>query len=293
MIDPLLPPRPDIPEGEPLTAITPDGQQATGVLYRHDGGHGLWQPRQTWELTPLEGGSAAMSGLLGALRRRLDREAADADSACVVTWPSRDVAAAGALLDHGLVPSALLGVRQRGPVEAPPRQGVTVRPATAADVPALTGLWLQELHYSALASFRVPRPDARPHVRALLERALTAGEPVRLAESDGVPVGLAVCGAPAPVPRRLTPGTWAAVEAVSVAETARGTGVGRALMAAVHGELLGSAVHGTYLFYSPHNALSSVFWHRQGYRPVWTTWEVRPAGALRQGMAGEGMGWTG
>ncbi len=62
---------------------------------------------------------------------------------------------------------------------------------------------------------------------------------------------------------------------------ARGTGVGQQLMALVHHELSRLGVVGTYLYYNPPNPLSSVFWLRQGYRPLWTVWEVRPAGALR------------
>jgi len=29
------------------------------------------------------------------------------------------------------------------------------------------------------------------------------------------------------------------------------------------------------------NPLSAPFWHRMGYRPLWFTWEARPAAALR------------
>ena len=36
-------------------------------------------------------------------------------------------------------------------------------------------------------------------------------------------------------------------------------------------------VRGTFLFYHPANPLSPVFWHRQGYRPLWTMWIRRPA----------------
>jgi hypothetical protein len=52
-------------------------------------------------------------------------------------------------------------------------------------------------------------------------------------------------------------------------------------MARVHQELRTGGATGTYLYYNPTNPLASVFWHRQGYRPLWTTWEVRPAAALR------------
>jgi hypothetical protein len=29
------------------------------------------------------------------------------------------------------------------------------------------------------------------------------------------------------------------------------------------------------------NPLSAPFWSQQGYRPLWTTWEARPASAIR------------
>ena len=37
----------------------------------------------------------------------------------------------------------------------------------------------------------------------------------------------------------------------------------------------------TLLHYSQMNPLSAPFWHRMGYRPLWTTWEARPAASLR------------
>ena len=43
----------------------------------------------------------------------------------------------------------------------------------------------------------------------------------------------------------------------------------------------GAGVRGTYLYYNPPNPLSSVFWPRVGYAPLWTLWEVRPAAGLR------------
>ncbi|WP_199434537.1 GNAT family N-acetyltransferase [Qaidamihabitans albus] len=283
--DPLLPPVPEVPEGERLGAVLADGREVTGVLYRarHDGWDGLWRARESWELTPLLGdtGGAGMAALLSALRRRLDQEAPGTDSACVVTWPSRDMPVARTLLGHGLVPYTVLGVRGPEPVVPAPAAGVTVRPATEADIGELLELWLAELRYSALVGpGRVPE-DAAGRLGNELRRALQSGDPVWLAESTGVAAGLAVCGRPAPAPRRLAAGRWGQVGTVSVAATARGTGIGRALMAVVHRDLLARGARGTFLFYSPHNALASVFWHRQGYRPLWTTWEVRPAAALR------------
>jgi len=35
------------------------------------------------------------------------------------------------------------------------------------------------------------------------------------------------------------------------------------------------------LHYAQVNPLSGPFWNRMGYRPLWTSWEARPAAALR------------
>jgi hypothetical protein len=37
----------------------------------------------------------------------------------------------------------------------------------------------------------------------------------------------------------------------------------------------------TLLHYAQVDPLSAPFWHRTGYRPLWTTWEARPAGNVR------------
>jgi hypothetical protein len=52
-------------------------------------------------------------------------------------------------------------------------------------------------------------------------------------------------------------------------------------MTHVHATFAAAGVRGSYLYYNPPNPLSSVFWPRQGYRPLWTVWEARPASALR------------
>ncbi|MEU4741402.1 GNAT family N-acetyltransferase, partial [Actinosynnema sp. NPDC023658] len=112
------------------------------------------------------------------------------------------------------------------------------------------------------------------------------GRPALLAERDGIAVALAECAVVTSEPgnwtsTRLPHGRWGYVNCVSVLPGARGTGVGRQLMAHAHRELARLGTVGTYLYYNPPNPLSSVFWPRQGYRPLWTMWEVRPAGALR------------
>ncbi|WP_367137101.1 N-acetyltransferase family protein [Saccharothrix sp. HUAS TT1] len=290
-VDPLLPPVVAPPDGDVITAALPDGARVAGVLQRqvHDrrSPARLWSATEVWELTPLLGGTGAagMDVLLRAWRKRLDLLGpAERDSACVLTWPSRDAEATRALLDHGLVPLTVIAVRQTAP---PPVAGAaTIRRATPADLDAVVTLALAELRYSSMVGSTVHRPDAVALKRRTLAERLTAGGPVWLAERDGIAVGLAECAMVTSEPgnwtaTRLPHGRWGYVNCVSVLPGARGTGVGRQLMAHAHRELHRLGAVGTYLYYNPPNPLSSVFWPRQGYRPLWTMWEVRPAGALR------------
>lgn len=131
------------------------------------------------------------------------------------------------------------------------------------------------------------RPDTAELLAPALRDALAEDEPaVWLAEADGEIRALAHCAwidaAPGSAAAELLPpGRWGYVNNVVTAPGHRGGGLGRALMTRVHQELHRGGATRTYLYYNPTNPLASVFWHRQGYRPLWTTWEVRPASALR------------
>lgn len=61
----------------------------------------------------------------------------------------------------------------------------------------------------------------------------------------------------------------------------RGAGIGAALVSRVHDVLDTRGIDVTLLHYAQVNPLSAPFWHRMGYRPLWTIWEARPAAALR------------
>jgi GNAT superfamily N-acetyltransferase len=290
-VDPLLPGAAVPPDGDVLTAALPDGERVAGVVarqrYETNTAPTLWSARDVWELHPLlgAGGETGMDALLVELRRRLDREAPGPDSACLVTWPSRDVEAAKPLLAHGFTPLSTLAVRT-APSDSPAPDDLAVRLATVRDLAVTVELELAELAYSALVGAAIERPNARRIKRTALRRHLEQGDPVWLAERDGVVVGLAHCRLVDAFPgavsgTRLPPGRWGYVNCVSVRADARGTGVGRRLMAVAHRELARLGAGGTFLYYNPPNPLASVFWPRQGYRPLWTIWEVRPAGALR------------
>ncbi|MFF5992981.1 GNAT family N-acetyltransferase [Prauserella flavalba] len=291
-IDPLLPVITEPPDGETLVATLPDGGRVTGVLrvtFTDAGApEAVWSALETWELTPLIGtrGTEGMDAVLRACRARLDTESPGEDSACLVAWPSRDAEATRALLDHGLVPLSALAVHTG---EQPPAAGngdVSVRAAEPGDVEAIVRLECSAVDYSSRVGNLRVRPGAAERRRAALRAQLAGGAPIWLAELGGEAVGV-VDGGWAEVERGtwlgtvLPEGRWAFVHSLGVAPRVRGLGVGRTLMAAAHARLAEPGVRGTYLYYNPLNPLSSVFWHRQGYRPLWTVWEARPASLLR------------
>lgn len=293
-LDPLLPRSTDPPDGETLVATLPGGHRVTGVLRvtRTDPAapDSLWSAREVWELTPLlgTGGSAAMDAVLRALRARLDRDGAGEDSSCVVAWPSRDAEGTRALLEHGLAPLTALGVRTGSAPPAPGNADVRVRAALHADVDALLRLERVEIEFSAqVGGLRsLPNQEEREGRRRALVERLGRGAPIWLAESGGDPVAMADGGVVDVVAGTwlgtvLPAGRWGCLDTVAVLPAACGQGVGRALLDVVHAELDRAGVRGTHLYYHPPNPLASVFWHRQGYRPLWTVWEVRPASALR------------
>ncbi|MFJ7215672.1 GNAT family N-acetyltransferase [Amycolatopsis sp. NPDC098790] len=289
-VDALLPPAAPPAVGERLDAATAAGTQVTGVLQRHRFGPGdipmLWSAADTWQLFPYFGdtGTEGADLLLRALKGRLEAEPAGGDSACVVLWPSQDAEAIRAFLDHGLVPLSAVGVRTAPPPEADP--AVTVRRAGPSDYAAAVALAEATFDYTGLvASPR--RPNTAELLGPGLRAALAEAEPpVWLAEEDGEARALAHCAWVDAAPGNeaaelLPPGRWGYVNNVVTAPGDRGSGFGRALMAHVHRELHRGGATRTYLYYNPTNPLSSVFWHRQGYRPLWTSWEIRPASALR------------
>lgn len=298
-LDPLLPATAPNPAGEVISAALPGGRRVSGVLTRtvHEPGSlaSLWSARYAWELFPLVGQDAAegVDALLRVVRGLLDRVTRPGlDSSCVVTWPSRDIEATRVLLDHGLQPLSVLAVRPppaTGRVaqdaQVPPPVGTTIRRARPSDLDVAVQLALAELAYSSLVGGTVQRPDAAALKRESLGYRIAHDDPIWLAERDGVAVGLAECwltDADPTATRRfpVPPGRWGYVNTMSVLPGARGNGIGRALISVAHREMRRSGATGSYLYYNPPNPLSSVFWPRQGYRPLWTIWEARPASTL-------------
>lgn len=292
VVDPLLPRR-EPPEGTLVSTAAPGGRQVSGVLTHDTVSSGaiasLWSAREVWTMHPLCGDPAGV-GIDALLREwcELMRGGAvpPADSACVLTWPSRDVAAGGALLAHGLVPLSALAVRT-GALRTEPREQtapVLVRQAAPGDLSSVVALAIAELGYSARIGGAFLREDAEQLKRASLAYRLGCSDTIWLAERDGVAVGMAeavLVDNTREHDSLVQPGYWAYVNCLSVLPEQRGAGIGGQLMAAVHERARAEGTTGCYLYYNPPNPLSSVFWPRHGYRPLWTIWEARPANALR------------
>jgi GNAT superfamily N-acetyltransferase len=294
-LDPRLPVAAAPPPGDVLVVGTPPHRVA-GVVTHHvwPAGSGplLWSAAQVTELHPVIGaaGHGPLHALVEAWRGHVPPAVLrDDDSAAVVTWPSRDVVATRVFLDHGLVPLAVLAVRAPGaPSAPPPDPSLVLRRAEPGDLEACVRLALEELSYSSQVGGSLVRPDAEAVKRTMIRDRLGRGEPTWLAERDGTVVGMIECGhaeaAPGAWLANLLPvGLWGYVNCASVTAAERGSGVGAALAATAIAALeAGRApVRGTYLYYNPPNPLSSVFWPRAGYAPLWTLWEVRPADGLR------------
>lgn len=291
-LDRVLPPAPSPEPGEVISAALPDGTRVAGVVAHTVVGPGmppwLWSAADTYELQPLIGhtGAAGMEALLRAFRHWLDRvDDRGADTASTVVWPSRDIDCVRVFLDHGLQPLTVTAVRPPSTVRAPTLT-VNVRPAMPSDEEAVVELAMAEVQFSARVGAAIERAEAAQMRRASIANRLGMGDEIWVAERDGVVVGLAETGIIASTPvtktsRQLPIGLWGYVNCLSVLPGARSAGIGQQLMAVVHNHFAGHRTVGNFLHYNPPNPLSSVFWPRQGYRPLWTQWEVRPAGAVR------------
>jgi hypothetical protein len=298
-LDPLLPQPNDLPEGcmAPLLALGEGGRPAGLGVCRHqhvaaDTLAQTWGAATKFALSMRLRGpdiQAAADDLLTQWREHLasQPEAGHDDTAAVVNWPARDVAGVLALLRHGLQPMSVTAVRPAGrPSPARPAPpGLVIRPAGLDDLDAVTELELGVVRYDAHFGGSIPRPATEMLVRAETQTALTSRPGwAWLAERDGQPVALTVVEPPAAaswVAGMARTATTAYLQTMFVRPGERHGGTGAALVRHVHGELVVQGIELTLLHYSQVNPLSAPFWHRMGYRPLWVTWEARPAATLR------------
>jgi GNAT superfamily N-acetyltransferase len=281
-VDPLLP-APSPPQPDPLTA--PDGAGwARRVELDPDAVSATWTALRNHVLTAHVAGpdpAAALGALLDRWEQLGLGPPDDDESVAEVVWPSRDVAPVLALARHGFAPAVAVAAGRTGrahPVAVP---GLRIRPVGGADVAVAAAFGLEIVRYDAQFGALGERSSTAARLlESFTDAALRERPSTWLAVLDGRPVGMVAIDPP-----EHAAGTRSLCSAVAVGylgstfvdPSVRGTGVGAALHAHADAALLDAGAELTLLHHAVPNPRSTPFWYRQGYRPLWTHWQRRPA----------------
>ena len=305
-IDPLLPsPDPGSPHcGAPLVVAGDGGIIATGRCEHWAGAPGSldlsWGAARRFQLSAAVADPGVADGLGRLLSLWRDHLAGlpgtgDADTAAVVNWPSRDVDGIATLLRYGLDPLEVLAARTApvaGGLSAVSNAsllragtGLRMRRAGPADIDAVARLGMEIIRFDSRFAACSERADSLDAMRREAAGLVAGQAPwTWLAERDGYPVALLAAQRPeaagwiTPM-TRLAPAAYLMLMFVEPAE--RGTGVGAALVDQFHREAGAAGMAVILLHHAQLNPLSAPFWSRQGYRPLWTSYQALPARAVR------------
>jgi GNAT superfamily N-acetyltransferase len=301
-IDPLLPEAPGTEPGCGAELLVTDraGRLIADGSCEHSHAEAgsldlTWGAAHQFRLTARVAGpdpGCSLDQLLGLWREHLAAVPGTGsdDTAAVVTWPSRDVCGVQALLRHGFAPLAVIAARGTGgqPEERYPDltdHGVQLRRAGLADIDAVVSLGVDVIRFDAQVCSVTVRPDTAAALRADCAALLAEPQPwAWLAERDGDPVGMLIAEPPvaaAWVAPLVAAAPVAYLLLAGVQPGERGRGVGAALTAQLHHDTAEAGIQVTLLHYAQVNPLSAPFWSQQGYRPLWTIWEARPASTVR------------
>jgi len=303
-IDPLLPEPTDLPEGcgTVLEATGKDGRPAGLAVCRHqhtpaDSLSQTWDTATKFALTMRlhnPDTRATADDLLTKWRDHLadlplPEQARADDTSATVTWPSRDITGVRALQRHGLQPITVIAVRRAKAslptLEHDDQPDLVIRPAEPTDLDEITELELGVIHYDAHFGAAFLRPATPTLTRENTRKALEQRPDwTWLATRHGKPVGLAVVEPPTEaqwIAGLTRKGQTAYLPSMFLSPEARGTGTGAKLMTTVHQALDARSIDLTLLHYAQMNPLSGPFWHRMGYRPLWSVWAAVPASTLR------------
>ncbi|QQQ76004.1 GNAT family N-acetyltransferase [Saccharothrix sp. 6-C] len=214
------------------------------------------------------------------LRRWPLSGAGDHDTAASVTVPSRAVEAAEVLARHGFAPLLVTAARLPGR-GLDGRSAVRVVPLARGHLGAAVALNLETVRFDGRFGVVTARPSSGQRLREHVESLLARSEPCAWpAERDGEAVGFLYYDLPGHsdwIAARTSVRPVAYIGLLGVREDARGGGVGAALADHAHRLLDGAGVGVTLLHHALPNPLSAPFWYSHGYRPLWTTWQRRPA----------------
>lgn len=281
LVDPLLPADPPLSGdliatlgalGAPtFREIDPESLDAT------------WGPLRQHSLAVRLAG-ADLDPLLDRWEEHLARKVSPGDDDCAaqISWPSRDTAAVSALVRHGFAPLTVTAVRRAGVFgPAPVVDGVTIRPATKADLAACVALNLEVVRYDSQFGLITERSSTEAGLRRNTVEMLDRDQPgIWLAEVAGRPVGIVTVDLPPHsdwIANRTSAVPAAYLGLGGVRADLRGSGIGGTLVTHVHRELDDLGIAASLLHYVSPNPRSVPFWSAQGYRPLWTSWIRRPA----------------
>jgi GNAT superfamily N-acetyltransferase len=271
-----------------------------------------WGATRRFQLTPaipVPDVADALDRLLSLWRDHLARipDTDGDDTTAIVTWPSRDIDAVLALQRHGLVPVEVIAARVTGrdparrtagqPLRADgsagyPQlaadqagNGLRIRRAMAVDIGVVARLGLEVIRFDAHFGKVIERPGSAAAMRREAARLLAGPQAwTWLAERDDMAVGMVSAERPEStgwIAPMVDAAPVAYLELMYTVPHERGTGIGAALVAALHRDIDAASTAVTLLHYEQINPLSVPFWSQQGYRPLWTTWEARPARGIR------------
>lgn len=285
-LDRFLPAAQPLPEPEPdephMPLSVPGGVGVATMTRVDPADYGaVWNATELHILAAHVADVDSLDRLLDAWEPRIAEHATPAgdDSQALITWPTRDTAAMRTLINHGFTPGTAFAIRPAGLPTPPATTTATIRPATAEDIPAATRMWLDQVAWDNRFLGNPMRDAAPEHFRGFLEKGLETGALIWVAEDAGELVGLLKFDPPEHTEwlRRLVEVPTAYLEVMYVAPTHRGVGLGAAMLAHAHDALDTAGFTTRSLHYSTLNPLSGPFWHRFGYRPLWTQWTRRPA----------------
>jgi predicted N-acetyltransferase YhbS len=290
-LDPLLPASPLIDPGPDDSLLTCPGGVGLAAVMRPDPDTmtATWGAAERHILRARVGGPdpvAAMAGLLDqwlstvSVAIRTD----DPQTEAIITWPSRDAALTKLFLSYGLAPLTVVAARLAGRPSPPGGDDVTVRALCEADIDAALQLWLEQVRWDAQFNTVRELPSTAAACRADLSAAAGAEQAWSwVAERDEQIRGLLMIQPPDQagwIASQVSAAPAAYLGCLVVAARHRGSGIGAALVRRGHRALDAAGVAVTLLHYAGLNPLSGPFWHRCGYRPLWTAWQASPVPAL-------------
>ena len=208
----------------------------------------------------------------------------DTETAAVVPRASRDAAGAAEMLHHGFAPVRVVAARpaeRLNPTGPPGTPGVKIRQAEPRDLDTVLALALELHSYDA----QFGTVNLREGVEEILAKDLTEQlerpePPLWIAELYGRPLGMVNVQLPGEtgwISTRVAADRVGYLSSLAVAEAARSSGVGTALASHAHQMLDQAGTDVVLLHHALANPRSTPFWYTQGYRPLWTYWQRRPA----------------